>query len=257
MHSHFPEHIDHEFDYQPTAEMGLIGEGEEHYRIINTFWPVQVNPLSIEPRAECTSADAWAVKIMVPDDYATLPEAVAAATEKWREIRGSGDDVDIRDVPCIVLRPGDHGWQGTLQIKPGMVLHIEGEEKARVRGHWWMHAGSGGVIRGVECVSEGNHVMTAYGGCWLIEDCELRCGAGSGACISLCFCYVVRLCVKILMCSCELDQARAVLCAFAMVYDLWQDTSYFDASQIGYKSVSCSPVPFLLTISIHAKRSLS
>jgi hypothetical protein len=60
------------------------------------------------------------------------------------------------------------------------MLNIEGEEGARVRGHWWIHAGTGGVIRGVKCASEGGHVMTIYGGCWLLENCELRCCAGSG-----------------------------------------------------------------------------
>jgi hypothetical protein len=193
--------------------------------------------------------DKQALKIFVPDDHATLPEAIAAASERWREI-SSGKSDDIK-VPCIVVRAGEYGWQGTLQVrflsdharfgmnlcvclfflsslarlsssdartwllagtraimaalfrletyacmtallrldtdawmnaqvKPGTMLHIEGEEGARVRGHWWMHAGTGGVIRGIQCACEGSHVMTMYGGCWLLERCELRCCAGSG-----------------------------------------------------------------------------
>lgn len=69
------------------------------------------------------------------------------------------------------------------QVKPGTVVVVEGEPGAQARGHWWMHAGSGGSIRGLKLESVDNHVVTAYGGCWLLEDLEVSCLIGEdGAC---------------------------------------------------------------------------
>ena len=61
------------------------------------------------------------------------------------------------------MRAGEHSWQGTMQVKPGTVVVVEGEPGATTRGHWWLHAGSGGVIRGIKLEAVDNHVLTAYG----------------------------------------------------------------------------------------------
>ncbi len=53
-------------------------------------------------------------RIYVPDDHATLPDAVAAASEYWREM--SNEKADESNVPCIVVRSGEHGWHGTMQV---------------------------------------------------------------------------------------------------------------------------------------------
>ena len=124
---------------------------------------------------------------IVPDDHATLEEAIEQAHSEWREGATGG--------ARILVRRGRHALcidddEGELEVGgEGMRLEIIGEEGACVRGTLVLERG-GGTIEGVHVESATGSCVWLSDGAWKLSKCALvakRCystallasGAGS------------------------------------------------------------------------------
>lgn len=112
---------------------------------------------------QCILNDAWT--ITVPDEYDTLPAAVAAC----------------KDDTVIKIRPGYFSWREPIEVRKR--IHVRGEDGCVLHGSWVMDEGSGGgSFENVVAVSNGGCIFHMRGGAWKLTSCTLR-GFGDGCCV--------------------------------------------------------------------------
>ena len=104
---------------------------------------------------------AWTVT--VPDEYPTIPQAVAS----------------VHDQTTIYVRRGLHQWREPIEVRRR--IDVVGEDGCVVMGTWTLDdCSGGGLFENVTCVSYGSgRCVEARGGKWTFDRCLLR-GGGDG-----------------------------------------------------------------------------